>query len=106
MYSYSVINCGKKLGNQLANIIHLVLLKLNMQDCCFKFMHTKKIFIMLFHCFVYKLAISFTRYDHLEFYLTALTILDKPAFLKPRLIINIQNTTLSRLTITGIALLI
>ena len=101
-------NCGEKLGNQLANIIQVT-------ECHFTEIKSAKLLFLihvsqdkilsrysivsLTNCIFYKVQ-SFAM-------LSAISSLHyKPTLHKARLIINIQNTTLSRLMITGIVLMI
>ena len=101
-------NCGEKIGNQLANIIQVT-------ECHFIEIKSAKL-LFLIHVSQDKILsrYSIVSLKNCIFYkvqssamLSAISNLHyKPTLQKARLIINIQNTTLSRLMITGIMLMI
>ena len=106
MILVQVINCGKVLGDQLASIIHVDkchFTEIKSAELLFKIYAGQEDFLSRYsivsftNCILYKIQSLGILY--------ALLTSDKFIFWKPRLIINIQNTTLSRLT-TEIVLLI
>ena len=100
-------NCGKKIGNQLANILHVYechFTEIKSAVIPFQIYASQRDFLSRYsivsftNCILYKIQ-SFG-------ILTAFLTSHEPTSWKPRLIINIQNTTLSRLIITGTVLTI
>ena len=94
-------NCGKKLGKQLANIIHF-------DECYFTEIKTTALLIQISaqqKDFLSRYSvISFTNcifYKTQSLGILVVRSYGKTTFWKTRLIINVQNTTLSKLKILG-----